>query len=336
MKISDLYNILPIALKNNLNIMILGMPGCGKSDTVKDIVENVLKYDFITLFPALSSPIDFKGLPVSGTVDGKLVAEFIPYGDLNKILHAEKELVVFLDEIGQAPVSVQSATLSLILAREVNGVKISPHVRFIAATNDKTHNAGVSGLITPLLSRFASIINLEVDSDSWINWAIKNNICPELISYIKTKPSMLSTFDPKNKSIANFACPRTVANLGKWINLGIINHEIWSGCVGEAFSVEFMAYYKICSSIAKLPGEIISNPYSAEIPTKPDILYFVLVALANKAKDEKIFSQVLIYAKRLPKEYEAFIVKMIVTKNPKMKETKSFIDWHVNNQDIVN
>jgi len=334
MKITELYNVLPIAIQNNLNILLKGAPGVGKSDVICDIVKN-MGMEIMIQHPIVSNPIDFKGLPVSGMVNDKLTADFIPYGDLQKMIETQNDLVVLFDDLGQAPQSVQASVMQIILAREINGKKISPKVRFIAATNDKTDNAGVSGLITPLLSRFAGIFQIEVDGDSWIDWAIKNNMPNELIAYIRAKPSMLSTFDPKNKSIQNFACPRTIANLGKWINLGIVNHEVWSGSVGEIFATEFMAYYKICKSIANLPAEIIANPSTAQIPAKPDVLYFVLTALSNKSKDEKTFNSVLIYLKRLPKEYEAFSVKMIVTKNPKMRETSVYINWHVENQDVV-
>lgn len=334
MKITELYKILPSAIKSNMNILLVGSPGVGKSDVISDIVKQI-GYDFMILHPAMSNPVDFKGLPVSGNINGKLTADFIPYGDLQKMIETEKDLVVVWEDLGQSSPSTQACAMQIILAREVNGKKISNKVRFIAATNDKTHNAGVSGLITPLLSRFAGIFKVEADSDSWIQWALKNNMPNELIAYIHAKPEMLSTFNPANKAIENFACPRTIANLGKWINNGIINHEVWSGAVGEVFATEFMAFYKICTSIAKLPAEIISDPEKAEIPSRPDILYFVLTALANKSKEEETFKKVLVYLSRLPKEYEAFTVKNIVIKNPKMKETHVFINWHVDNSDVV-
>lgn len=334
MKITDLYNVLPVAIKNNMNILLKGAPGVGKSDVICEIVKD-MGFEIMIQHPIVSNPVDFKGLPVSGVVNNELTAEFIPYGDLQKMMTTQNDLVVLFDDLGQAPQSVQAAVMQIILAREINGKKISDKVRFIAATNDKTDNAGVSGLITPLLSRFAGIFKIEIDSDAWINWAIKNNMPHELIAYIKAKPSMLSTFDSKNKNIENFACPRTIANLGRWINNGVINHEVWSGAVGEIFATEFMAFYKICTSIATLPAEIIKNPATAQIPQKPDVLYFVLTALANKTKEEKIFCSVLEYFARLPKEYESFAVKLIVTKNPKMKETSCYINWHVKNQDVV-
>jgi hypothetical protein len=336
MKITDLYKILPIAIKNKKPVLLKSSPGMGKSDVIKDIVENVLGYEFMILHPVVSNPIDFKGLPVSGTINNELVADFIPYGDLRKMMEAKNNLVVVLEDLGQSSVACQSAVMQIILAREINGKKISDKVSFVAATNDKTDNAGVTGLITPMLSRFTGgIFKLDIDSDAWIDWAIKNNMPLELISYIKAKPSMLSTFDPKNKNIENFACPRTIAGLGEWINNDVINHEVFSAVVGEIFATEFMAYYKICKSIATLPAEIIKNPKGADIPSKPDVLYFVLTALANKTKEEKIFCAVLDYFARLPKEYESFAVKIICTKNPKMKETSCYINWHVKNQDVV-
>lgn len=335
MKITELKKFLPIAIANKQNVLLVGSPGLGKSDVIISIVKE-MGMEIMIQHPVVSNPIDFKGLPVSGTIDNKLVADFIPYGDLQKMIETENDLVVFFDDLGAGTSpSVQAAIMQIILAREINGKKISDKVRFIAATNDKTDNAGVSGLITPLLSRFAGIFKIEVDADSWINWAIHNNMPHELIAYIKAKPSMLSTFDSKNKNIENFACPRTIANLGKWINNGVVNHEVWAGAVGEIFATEFMAFYKICTSIATLPAEIIKNPLTAQIPAKPDVLYFVLTALANKTKDEKIFASVLTYLKRLPKEYESFAVKLITTKQPKMKETSLFINWHVENQDVV-
>ena len=335
MKITELYNVLPVAIKNNMNILLKGAPGVGKSDVISDIVINKMGFELMIQHPVVSNPIDFKGLPVSGIVNNELTADFIPYGDLQRMMNTKEDLVVLFDDLGQAPQSVQASVMQIILAREINGKKISNKVRFIAATNDKTDNAGVSGLITPLLSRFAGIFKIEVDAEAWINWAIDNNMPHELIAYIKAKPSMLSTFDSKNKNIENFACPRTIANLGRWINNGVINHEVWSGAVGESFATEFMAFYKICTSIAKLPTEIVNNPSGADIPSKPDVLYFVLTALASKSKDEKTFNSIVTYLKRLPKEYEAFAVKLIVTKNPKMKETSCYINWHVKNQDVV-
>lgn len=328
MKPNEIANVLEICFANGWNTLIKGSPGTAKTSIIEQVAKK-LNYDIVTEVSSLSMPVDYKGLP--GIVNGE--AQFLPYGFQKKLLTAEKPLICFFDDIGWATPSVINSLASLILNREINGEKISPHVRFVAATNEKKDNSNVNSLSLAFLSRFHTCIRMEVCADSWINWAIDNDVEPTIISYIKSKPSMLSTFIGQKDEM--FACPRTIKFLSDIIKAGIISHEAWAGTVGEVFSTEFMAYYKICKSIATLPAEIIANPLTAKIPEKPDVLYFVLTALANKSKEEKTFSAVVTYLNRLPKEYEAFAVKMIVTKNPKMKETSTYINWHVQNQDVV-
>ena len=328
MKPNQVAEILKVCIINGWNVLLKGSPGTAKTSIIEQVTKE-LGYDIVTEVSSLSMPVDYKGLP--GIVNGE--AQFLPYGFQKKLLTADKPLVCFFDDIGWATPSVINSLASLILNREINGQKISPHVRFVAATNEKKDNSNVNSLSLAFLSRFHTSIRMEVCADSWINWAIENDLETTLISYIKAKPSMLSTFIGQKDE--TFACPRTIKFLSDMIKAGIINHEAWSGTVGEAFSVEFMAYYKICKSIATLPAEIVKNPATAEIPSKPDVLYFVLAALPNRTKTEEVFCSALEYFARLPKEYEAFAVKLIATKNPKMKETSCFINWHVKNQDVV-
>ena len=66
----------------------------------------------------------------------------------------------FLDDLGQAPMSVQAAAMQLILARRINGFKISDKVIFMAATNRREDKAGVTGILEPVKSRFAWIVEL--------------------------------------------------------------------------------------------------------------------------------------------------------------------------------
>lgn len=329
MKPNEVASVLKICLKKGYNVLLKGSPGTAKTSIIEQVTQE-LGYDIVTEISSISMPVDYKGLP--GIIDGE--AQFLPYGFQKKLLTAEKPLVCFFDDIGWAPPSVINALSSLILNREINGQKISPHVRFVAATNEKKDNSNVNALSLAFLSRFHTSVRMEVCADGWINWAAENNVNPIIISYIKAKPSMLSTFTGQKDE--TFACPRTIKFLSDLMEEGIINYEVFVGTVGEAFATEFMAYYKICQSIATLPAEIVKSPKTANIPEKPDVLYFVLVALANKTKTEQVFCSVLDYFARLPKEYEAFAIKLITTKNPKMKETSCYINWQVKNQDIVN
>ncbi len=126
------------------------------------------------MHPVVSDPTDFKGLP--GIIGDK--AEFLPFGDLRQMIEADKPTIVFLDDLGQAPAVVQAACMQLLLARQINGKKISGHIVFIAATNRREDRAGVTGILEPVKSRFKTILDLEVSADEWTEWAFKNNMPP--------------------------------------------------------------------------------------------------------------------------------------------------------------
>jgi len=242
MKARELKKFLKWSFKKNHNVLIKGAPGVGKTDIVTWAAKK-LKYELLIMHPVVDSPIDYKGL---GTVvDGKAV--FLPYGDLERLINAGKPLVVFFDDLGQAPASVQSAVMQLLLARSLNGKHISKHVRFVSATNRREDKANVSGILEPVKSRFASIVELNVDVDDWILWAEKKEMPKALIHYIQWRPMMLLNF-VATRDIENSPCPRTVANVGNMMNDKLpeaLLYEAVKGAVRQAFAAEFTSFLRV-------------------------------------------------------------------------------------------
>ena len=328
MKAKQLISALKIALQNKLNVLVKGSPGIGKSDIINATAAE-LKFDTLICHPVVEEPTDAKGLPA--IVGDK--AEFLPYGNLRRMIEAKKPLVVFLDDLGQASGAVQAAYMQLLLAREVDGKKISDHVRFVAATNSRKDGAGVNGLLTPLLSRFALITELECGADEWTQWALKNDVPVELIAFIHFRPQMLSTFKV-TREIENFACPRTVTMLGKWIKLGCNELSVWTGCVGEAMAVEFAAFWKTYNELAGLPEKCILSPDSAPIPTDPAVKYALTGALAHKAT-EKNLDAIFKYGERLSPEFNTVLVKDTIGRNAKLTSSEAFVRWSVKNPNVI-
>ena len=149
MKPSQLSEILKVAITNKLTLLIKGAPGIGKTDIVKMIC-NLIAARLIMTHPVVSDPTDIKGLPFIVTqVDGKQVAEFLPIGHMRLLIDADELTVVFFDDLGQAPPSVQAAVMQLLLERRINGHKVSDNVVFVAATNDRSHKAHVQACSNP-------------------------------------------------------------------------------------------------------------------------------------------------------------------------------------------
>ena len=331
MNSSKLNDLLQFGIKNNLPILIKGKPGIGKSDIVESACK-AANARLIISHPVVSDPTDYKGLPFAGT-DG--AAHFMPFGELRDLIEAKEKTVFFLDDLGQAPASVQAACMQLILARRINGHRVSDQVTFIAATNRKEDRAGVSGLLEPVKSRFATIVELEVNPDEWVKWALGNNMPVELIAFIRFRPTILDKFEA-TKDITNSPCPRTIAAVGKMQTAGLdssLEFEVFKGAAGEAFAVEYSAFLKMYRNLPDV-DQIILNPSKAIVPTEPAILYAISGAIAARMTEQTL-SPITQYMKRLPGEIAVVTMKDAITRNQKLTQTKAFIQWASDNGNFI-
>lgn len=326
----QLESLLGFMFENNLPVLIKGAPGIGKSDIVTQAASKI-GYDLIISHPVVADPTDYKGLPFA--VDGKAV--FLPFGDLERLLVAKKPVIYFLDDLGQATSAVQSAVMQLLLARQINGHKISEKVRFVAATNRRSDKANVSGILEPVKSRFASIVELEVSTKDWVEWAWKNNMPFNLISFIEFKPDMLSNF-VATRDIENSPSPRTVSYVGKMVNAGIPNglqFEVVKGAAGEAFAHEYLAFVKCYMNLPTV-SEIIKNPSGAKLPDNVSGKYAITGALTD-AMDAKNIPSIIVYLKRLGNELTVACLKNASLRKPEVTSTKEFIQWAMANSDLI-
>ena len=238
MKPKELQRFLAFAFNKGESVLIKGKPGIGKSDIVAQACADA-GCELIISHPVVSDPTDYKGMPF---VDGK-EAKFLPFNELNRLINASVPTVFFLDDLGQASPSVQAACMQLLLARRINEFKVSDHITFVAATNRKEDKAGVSGILEPVKSRFASIVELNVNTEDWCEWAVNNGMPHELISFLRFRPDMLDKETVPSKDIVNTHSPRTVASLGRLQNKGLpvdLRYEVFKGATGEGFAVEYL------------------------------------------------------------------------------------------------
>lgn len=327
-KPSELAKELVRTILGGLPVLIKGAPGIGKSDIVGQAAVKA-DADLILTHPVVSDPTDAKGLPA--IVDGK--AEFLPYGDLRKMMQVKRRTVIFIDDLGQAPAVVQAAYMQLLLAREINGKKISDHVVFVAATNRREDRAGVTGILEPVKSRFASIVELEVNLDDWCAWAYDHEVPAEVIAFIRFRPNLLMDDERPTADIVNRPSPRTVAHFGKLLKNGATSMAFLAGAAGEGFAAEFIAFQRTYQSLPSIE-EILKHPDKAKVPKEPAALYAVAVALAIRATD-KTAGNIMKYAARLPAEFSVLTVRDCVRKCSAVANCPEFIAWATKHQEVL-
>jgi MoxR-like ATPase len=380
----QLLKALIFAFANGFNYLIVGPPGVGKSDIVEQACA-ITGHKLIITHPVTSDPTDYKGFPwlngmsfvdvlkiAAGKIDKakkktlditkvitdtcselakmnvSVSADFVPFANLELLMNATEPTVFFLDDIGQAPVAVQAACMQLILAREINGKKISEHVVFVAATNRREDRAGVQGILDPLKSRFM-IAHLVTSVADWIDWASSvqknslgkpiNGLPDELIQFIQYRGEELLHNYTSTPDLVNHAMPRTVARVGELQLAGVpkeLEYQMFSQTAGEGFAGEYIGFLRMVRDLTSL-DLILASPMAVTMPEEPSTLYATCAGLSARA-DEDTFPAIAEFAERMfdgsqfsdgtPRgDFGMMMITVITTKQPELKETPEFIQW---------
>jgi hypothetical protein len=327
MKYSTTLATIKTLIENGLPFLLKGSPGTAKTSCVEQACAEIGVQCIVT-HPVVADPTDYKGLPCE--VNGEAV--FLPFGELRQMMNATEKTVFFFDDLGQSTPAVQASIMQLILKREINGKKISDFVTFASATNGTKDKAGVKKLLQPLLSRQATILEIDVDVDEWANWALRAGLPTVLVAFIKFSGcGMLSNFDPNfvdetGDDMVNQPCPRTVEHVGQLFNCGLKSFEVLSGAIGQAFTVEFLAFVEIWEKLGKLPQDI-ANGKGGDCPTEPSMLFALTNCLSRLAKDETKFTNICSWlTENMPLEFGAKFVKEIETTSPECCEFDGFVE----------
>lgn len=330
MKASKIATVLDHCIKNRRSLLIVSQPGMGKSALMEQAAERN-GADFMLKHLAIEDPTDSKGMPALVS-NGKTTAEFLPFGDLRRMVEAKRPLVVGVDDLIQAPPACQAAFMQMLWGRNIGGKKISDHVIFIGATNDVSDRAGGTGLIEPLKSRWDTIVRMDLSQDDWVVWAFENAMPEILIAHIRLHPDELLQFTP-SREIKSYPCPRSWAAVGRWYNEGMVDHEVFSGVVGDKCAASFMTTIKLINEAPNLDA-ILMDPTGSELPKSPGVMFLVTAGLARKASKGNV-ERVLKYVSRLPKEFEVYCVRDAVKVTPGLAQTGALCQWYAKNAEVL-
>ncbi|TDN59039.1 ATP-binding protein [Paraburkholderia sp. BL10I2N1] len=321
----QLTHLLTAYVPARLPVLITGRPGIGKSDIVEQVAR-ATGHALLISHPVVEDPTDSKGLPFP-SVDGR-TAHHLPFGDLELAVNSTTPLIWFLDDLGQASPAVQAAKMQLLLARRIGSHVLPDHVTFVAATNRRSDNAGVTGILDPVISRFATVVQLISTIQDWSAWAVRHNVPAELIAFLRFRPDLLSV-QKTTRDIENSPSPRSWGFLGKTMKVVPKSLELisYAGSVGESAATELLAFLGIYRELPS-PDAILLSPDTAMIPETPAALFAVSTALAAHATEGN-FDRVLTYNDRLidagHREFGALLARDAIRRTPELQNTHAFI-----------
>ena len=329
MKHSLLAHVSATLVEKRESHMLVGPPGVGKTDLMT-LVQEMTKADLLVSHAVVSDPTDYKGMPAVFKDDsGMMVAKFLPFADLQQMIEATSRLIVFFDDLGQAPPAVQAALMQLVLSRKINGHHVSEHVVFTAASNRRSDKAAVTGLISPLLDRFITVLPLTFDQDDWAYWALTHDVPPVVVAFARWKAGALAEFEP-SKDMKKTATPRSITGLGRLIGYGIKEPEAIMGAVGEEFGTEFIAFMQTWEELPNRE-DVYMNPDSTPVPEKPDVLFALMGSLSFGANPTNIEAMAR-YLERCPAEFRTLCMRDAIVRNRKITTSKAYQKWCVANK----
>lgn len=327
MKPSGIAEALRALIRARQPVFIWSAPGCGKSAVTKHVAA-ALNLRLRDVRALLLDPVDLRGLPFLGS-DGRskwATPDFLPQGGSG---------ILFLDELNAAPAMVQASCYQLILDRMLGEYTLPDGWSIVAAGNRDSDRADTTRMPTPLRNRFMHL-DFEVDLQEWCEWAVRAGIRPEVIAFLRFRPSLLSDF---SKDACAFSSPRPWEFVSRILDSldsasnQAIEHELIAGAVEMGSATEFTGFLRIFRELPNVDA-ILMNPHQAPVPTEPSAQFAVASALARCAADTN-FDRICTYLDRLPTEFRVLYVRDATMRDPALRSTGAYVKFQVERHQAV-
>lgn len=326
-------------IKLRRTVCIEGSPGLGKTAIVKQAVKLLEKetgkqYGFVLKHLPTMQPEDF-GLPLPNVDKTKIkfiVPDWFPTPEAVKQGLFPEYGVLLMDDRNQADSAHQKILANIVQERELHGERLADGWSVMSTGNRQSDRAGANKVLTHLRNR-ETVLEFQPNLDEWCSWAYANSVVPEVISFLRFCPNLLSDFDPQRDANPT---PRAWAE-GVSPILGKVpaaaEHACVAGAVGEGPAVELMAFVKVYRDLPD-PDEVIKHPKAAEVPKNPATLYALCGALAHRATKQN-FKNIIEFTHRLPPEYSVITIMDICKKDETFGGTDEFATWATKYNDIL-
>ena len=293
--------------KKQRPMFVWGPPGIGKSETFEGIRKSYedqgLRAKLIDCRLALWDPTDLKGYPYYNPETNRM--SFSTPDELPTAEEAEQYdiIILFLDELNGASPATQAAAYQLVLNRAIGKYKLPDNVVIAAAGNRDTDKGVTYRMPKPLANRFVHY-EIRVDFNTWFDWAVKNNIHPDVVGYLQTFKQDLYNFDAGSNE-RSFATPRSWTFVSETLDdvEDFTEEEVTdmvAAGIGEGLAIKFKAHREISGQLPN-PTDILegkvkdlsTDNISAKYSLTTALCYELKTAFDNEDKSNEKFDNFL-------------------------------------------
>jgi len=304
---------------DNIVPMLVSIPGVGKTSIVEAITKRN-GYHLETVPLASYDAGEIAGFPMLDKENKKYDRAKPFWLDTPK----DKPVVLFFDEISQAPTSNVNVLAMLVNERKIGEHKLNDNVVIVCAGNAMKHRAGTNPLPSHFKDR-VTFLEVNEDLDSFIEYANTKKLHQWILGFLRNRPNFLSIFDP---AVDSCPSPRSWMRVNTILNMGLpysLRNQAIKGQVGEAAQADFLGYLRVADKIPD-PYQILAGE-SKEIPEDSVVMYALCAALSTHVTTKTSRHFVNYLSSLSNKEFAAFTIRDALQRDKKLKADKHITSW---------
>ncbi|RKX25300.1 MAG: hypothetical protein DRP47_10020 [Candidatus Zixiibacteriota bacterium] len=248
-------------------ILLLGPPGVGKSESVRQLAMHLAKkldlefvewrqgievdpakhFVYVEFRLSGARDVDLLGLPnILANPSAKTFAYRIPEW-LAILSNPNQHGMLFLDELtNPATEDVRAVLMQVLGSRRIGFTKIGSKVWIIAAGNKPEHSSLASELASPIINR-VRIIEFEAPSvREWINYMTAvyhlTDRSRPILAFLTAKPDYLVTEAVPDSTLTPYPSPRAWTGFVLDIESGLADYADCEQYVGPEAGAAFLAF----------------------------------------------------------------------------------------------
>lgn len=334
--------------------LLQGEPGIGKSSIMKMLGQKLPEYELVYI-DVPNMDLGDIAMPVINH-DTKTTAY---YPNAQFKLHLKtpdgtpKPSIMMYDEFtkGAQPVMNMLHPSLEVHNPRLGDLKLNPQSIIFLTGNLSSDGVG-DNLKAHSRNRIIPLPIRKPDADEWVEWALNNDIAPEVIAWVRQFPQCLESYTSGNqdenpyiyqprKMQTAFVSPRSLERVSNILKKrkSLDSDSLicaMTGAIGEAASRDMQAYVEYADQLPEWES-IIKSPKTALVPDTAGasaIVVFSGISRVDKSSIDKFMD----YIERFAPEWQACFA-INIAKNP-LKQAMAFSSprftaWVAKNEDIL-
>lgn len=310
-----------------INLVVLGPPGCGKTQIAKQAASQ-LSMNYAEMLLAGRDIGDIM-MPFVDPDERKLTFHYNPSIPIQGNGAFDSPTLLNIDEFSGATRMMQNVLLKVLDEHKVGEASLRSDV-WIMATGNRSFDLAHVEQISAALSNRASFVTVEPDLQAFLHYGVAHNFHPIVLSWVRFDEENLFSFDREAFLAGDtaFASPRAnerLSNLLKVRDSEGMDDDIFrnlaAGTIGQARGIKFTGFVKIAKDMPDL--DALLQGHRQPIPKDPAVIYATIYALVQKM-DRSNLKHAVDYVQRFEPEWSQMYITAVTKAKPQIVANK---DW---------